>query len=94
LFGWHFLEWEGRMILYSLNIIDFKQAIHGWGERGGIGGIIREHNFSHTKRYDSWHVWGKLWAFIDYNVQYVVFIVTYFILKLQFDIKLSLLFGM
>jgi len=40
------------------------------------------------------HVWGKLCGFIDYNVQYVVFIVTYFILKLQFDIKLSLLFGM
>jgi hypothetical protein len=82
------------MILYSLNIIDFKQAIHGWGERGGIGGNTREHNFSHTKCCGSWHMWGKLCGFIGYNVQYVVFIVAYLILKLQFDIKLSHLFGM
>jgi hypothetical protein len=32
--------------------------------------------------------WGKLCGFIHYNVQYVVFIVTYITLKLQLDIKL------
>jgi hypothetical protein len=27
------------------------------------------------------HVWGKLWGLIHYNVQYVVFTVTYITMK-------------
>ncbi len=50
--------------------------------------------FSHKMLWFMTHVWGKLCGFIDYNVQYVVFIVAYLILKLQFDIKLPHLFGM
>ncbi len=50
--------------------------------------------FSHKTLWPMTHVWGKLCGFIDYSVQYVVFIVAYLILKLQFDVKSSLLFGM
>jgi hypothetical protein len=32
-------------------------------------------------------VWDKFRGFIHYNVQYVVFIVTYIILKWKFDIR-------
>jgi hypothetical protein len=48
----------------------------------------RECDFSHTKTHGSWHMWGKLCGFIHYNVQYMVFILTYVTLKLQLDIKL------
>jgi hypothetical protein len=43
--------------------------------------------FSH-KRLFMPHVWDKLCDFIHYNVQYVVPIVGYIILKLWLDIKL------
>jgi hypothetical protein len=33
-------------------------------------------------------LWGKLYCFIHYGAQYVVFIVTYIMIKLQFDICL------
>jgi hypothetical protein len=37
------------------------------------------------------HVWEKLSILIPYNVQYMVFIVIYIILKLQEDTKLYVL---
>jgi hypothetical protein len=43
--------------------------------------------FSHKMLQHMTHVWGKLCDFINYNVQYVVFIVQYVTLKWQFDIK-------
>jgi hypothetical protein len=43
--------------------------------------------FFSYKSYNSWHMWGKLCGFIHYNVHYVMFIVAYTTLKIQYDIK-------
>jgi hypothetical protein len=43
--------------------------------------------FLHTKSCNSWHVWGKLFGFIHYNIQYVVFIVAYITLKWKLEIR-------
>jgi hypothetical protein len=72
------------------------------GDKNGMLQQIRtnkENNFTYTsnpykrtwffshKSCNSWHMWGKLCGFIHYNVHYVMFIVAYITLKMQYDIK-------
>ncbi len=45
--------------------------------------------FSHNTTWLSRHGWDKFCGFIHYNVQYVMYIVAYVILKLQFDPSLT-----
>jgi hypothetical protein len=45
--------------------------------------------FSHNTTWLSRHGWDKFCGFIHYNVQYVMYIVAYVILKLQFDLSLT-----
>ncbi len=49
--------------------------------------IVKEETQNPPLQKNWWHVWDKFRGFIHYNVQYVVFIVTYIILKWKFDIR-------
>jgi hypothetical protein len=74
--------------------------LHRW-QKGMLQQITtnKENNFTYIsnpykrtwffsyKSCNSWHMWGKLCGFIHYNVHYVMFIVAYTTLKIQYDIK-------
>jgi hypothetical protein len=50
--------------------------------------VTKECGLCHIKSSRPWHICGaKICGFITYNVQHVMFIITYITLKWQFDIR-------